>query len=830
MKKRLILSFIIPVLAILLVFLVLGISPFGDKSIIIIDANTQYISFITYLRTIMSNLNNLKYTFSTTLGSNLIPLLGYYMMSPLNLITLLFKPENMQLALTIIILLKIGLSGLSMEYFLQKKYPNKNTLLFSLCYALMSYSIVYMYHIMWLDAVILFPIIILGIDNIFKNKSPLLYIISLSLSIILNYYMGIIVCLGSVIYFIYKYILEHKTIKKLKTIINYSISSLLAGLTSMFIIIPTLIGLGSGKATFSLSNLKFGISISYLEVIAKSFTASVGEGETWHGGPMIACGMIIVVLLILYFLNKKISKREKIINGLFVFFLASTFAITSLDLLFHGLNTPNCFDYRHAFIFVFFIILIAINSYMNLKVNKKDIFITGIILFVLSALIYICKYDFNKTTYGLTILLSLIISFIILLVLLKNKKPYKVLFIITVIDLFINVLAGVVMITMSDKVLVSKYKEHVTATNEIVDKLKEYDSTFYRMEKTYDRSTKDSMLTLNDSMIFNYNGISHFDSTTRSDVEIFLENFGFRRLLTRTYYNKEGSTTAADMLFGIKYVLSDSEYKNYEEILTTDNLSIYENPYYLPVAYKIEDDNINLDNDSVFENMNSVITSFTNIDNDIYRDASYQFDNYKEDDKYIYTYNIEVEKTDEIYFHFPCDDALSTNYNNGKMYVNGVEIGIYFSKYNWGVMSLGEYNVGDEVEVKFVFDKEVSLNDPYFVYEDKDVLKEHHDILSSNVLNLEKINNSRLKGKIELESDSKIIITIPYDEGWNVKVDGKSIQKTKSLDVLMSIELDKGVHNVELIYTPKGLKEGVIISLSSVALIIIYLYIRKRIH
>lgn len=828
MRKKLILSFIIPITILLVTFLIVGIYPFGDKTIIVIDSNTQYVSFITYLRTILMGTNDFKYTFSTTLGSNFIPLFGYYLASPFNLITLLFKPENMKFALTLIILIKIGLSSLFMEYYLQKKYPNKNTLLFSLCYSLMSYNIVYMYHVMWLDSVMLFPIVILGIDYIFNNKSPALYIISLAISIIFNYYIGIIVCLGSLIYFVYKCIYENNNINKVKTFINYSISSLLAGMASMFILIPSFFGIIKGKANFSLSNLNFGITTSYLKIIAKTFTASLGEGETWNGGPMIACGMIIVVLLILYFINKKISKRNKIINGIFIIFLLSTFAIGALDLLFHGLNTPNCFDYRHAFIVVFFLITIATDSYMNLTKDKKDLKLTLLITFIVSVIIYFAKYKFNQSTYGLTILLSFIITFLILFILYKNKKPYKFLLIITIIDLLINSTAGVLMITLSDKQSINNYQNYVESTNKIIDNLKEYDNTFYRVEKTYDRETNENMLSINDSMIFNYNGISHFDSTSRSDVEIFLEKLGFRRLLTRSYYNKNGSTTVADMLLGVKYVVSYEQYKNYKEIIKNDNLKIYQNPYYLSLGYTIDDFDITLEKDP-FLNMNNIVKEFTNVSKDIYEIEDYKENKFIDsEEKYVYTYEIEVSSNDELYFYFDTPDEIQTKYMNALMYVNDVYIDKYFSKYNWGVMSLGNYNIGDKVELKFVFDKDIIINNPYFYYENMDILEEQYDVLKENTVNLEMITSSHLKSNINLNSSKDVILSIPYDEGWHIKVNDKEIKQYKILDVLTGIKLKEGINEIDLTYTPKGLKEGLIISSVSIVGIIIYLLLRNK--
>ena len=332
MKKNLLKTFLITLSILLIVFITFGIYPFGDKTIIVIDSNTQYVSFISYLKSVFLGNNDFKYLFSSSLGANFIPLLGYYLMSPFNLLAVLFNLENIKLFMTISIIIKICLCSVTMQYFLNKKFDTEKSYIFSISYALMAYNIVYMYHLMWLDSVIMFPLVMLGIDYIFKEKNVLLYIISLGLSIIFNYYIGVMICIASVIYFIYKFILDYKVINRVKVIINYCISSLLGGLLSMFILIPSLLGLQGGKASFSLENLDLSFNTSYLNVIAKTFTASLGDGETWHGGPMIACGMFMFVLTIIYFFNKKINKKEKIIDGILLFLLASTFVIKPLDL------------------------------------------------------------------------------------------------------------------------------------------------------------------------------------------------------------------------------------------------------------------------------------------------------------------------------------------------------------------------------------------------------------------------------------------------------------------------------------------------------------------
>lgn len=825
MKKNLLKTFLITLSILLVVFITLGIYPFGDKTIIVIDSNTQYVSFISYLKSIFLGNNDFKYLFSSSLGSNFIPLLGYYLMSPFNLLSLLFNLENIKLFMTISIIIKICLCSVTMEYFLNKKFNTEKSYIFSISYALMAYNIVYMYHLMWLDSVIMFPLVILGIDYIFKEKNVLLYIISLALSIIFNYYIGVMICIASVIYFIYKFILDYKVINRVKVINNYCISSLLGGFLSMFILIPSLLGLQGGKAAFSLENLSFSFNTSYLKVIAKTYTASLGDGETWHGGPMIACGMFMFILTIMYFFNKKINKREKIIDGVLLFALASTFVIKPLDLLFHGLTVPNCFDYRHAFIFVFFYILIAFKSFKNINLNKKY---NKSIIYIISGIfvsVYICKFKMFTSMYNLSIIYSFIICLIFVYLLIKRKNKY--IYLLVILDLIINTGAGVLLITLSDKQSFDNYQNYVVHTKEVIDSIK--DNSFYRLEKTYDRETNENMLSINDSMIFDYNGISHFDSTSKESTEEFLENIGYRKLITRAYYNMNGGTTLGDSLLGIKYILSKDSYKNYDQILHKNDISVYKNPYYLSIGYSIKNDDVVFIN-NIFENQNSLVKSFTGVEEDIYNEALYEvsYENIeKEDNKYVpngigtLTYKIKVSENNNLYLGSRMNEDI-TNYADALMYVNGSYVDDYFTKYNSGVYDLGEFNIGDIVEVKFEFAKELIMDNIYFYYEDLNVLEKHYDVLKQKQVNIKKVSSSHLIGDIELEEDAKILFTIPYDEGWSIYVDGKKESVNNAFDTLMTIDLEKGIHEIELNFEPKGLNIGICISSVSMVIIIAF--------
>ena len=61
---------------------------------------------------------------------------------------------------------------------------------------------------MWLDCILLFPVIMQGLERLVKEKKGILYCISLGVSILSNYYISIMICMFMVIYYFCLLILE----------------------------------------------------------------------------------------------------------------------------------------------------------------------------------------------------------------------------------------------------------------------------------------------------------------------------------------------------------------------------------------------------------------------------------------------------------------------------------------------------------------------------------------------------------------------------------------------------------------------------------------------
>lgn len=209
------LSFLIPMFIVMFAVSYLGIYPFGEDTYLPVDTYLQYTGFFDYFRDTFLGDSSIFYSLSKSIGGEMYGLFAYYLASPFNLVFLFFSKANTPFAFWVIFMLKTAAAGSTMFYYLNRKNGVKlSNLAFSCMYALSSYVINYGFNIMWLDGVILLPFIIAGVEDLLDYKKPLLYTITLSLAMITNYYIGFMICIFSVMYFVYKIICENVKSKK----------------------------------------------------------------------------------------------------------------------------------------------------------------------------------------------------------------------------------------------------------------------------------------------------------------------------------------------------------------------------------------------------------------------------------------------------------------------------------------------------------------------------------------------------------------------------------------------------------------------------------------
>ena len=182
--------------------------PFGDGSLLAIDAWGQYYPMLCAMKEAIKS-GELFWSYKGLLGFNLWAQNAYYTNSVLWL-PLYLLPDRLMLAgINISAAIRIGLAGLTCSIYLSgcttKKKPRGMDVklpVFSAAYALSAYTLAFINQFMWMDAVICLPLVIKGIDNIRSKKAGILYTAALSYTIISNFYIGYMVCLFSVVYFV----------------------------------------------------------------------------------------------------------------------------------------------------------------------------------------------------------------------------------------------------------------------------------------------------------------------------------------------------------------------------------------------------------------------------------------------------------------------------------------------------------------------------------------------------------------------------------------------------------------------------------------------------
>ncbi|MGE5494988.1 MAG: YfhO family protein [Burkholderiales bacterium] len=867
------LSFLIPAFIMTLVCLTLNIYPFGGKTLLISDMSNQYVSFLSYFRTLFSG-NDVFYTFSKSLGGDMAGLLSYYLFSPFNLITLPFSTEALPLAVNIIIVSKIAACGFTFCIYLGKSFGlRRSSLLFSSAYALMAYNLAYCFNIMWLDGVILLPLIILGINGIFERKSALGYLLALSAALVTNYYIGFMLCIFSVLYFIYRFFvtLSRENLRQtLKAAAPYALSSIAAAGLAAVVLIPAFYSLKDGKAYFSFEALTLTPNFAFTDVFSKLFTGAFSWDEEIAGLPNIFCGIPVLILALQYFLNGAVRLRERICSALLAAALLLSFYITMFNLVWHGFAPPSWFLYRYSFVFSFVVITLAYRNYLNLSTLTPSRIICAALVFIgcaafvadknfaflshdfiyldvllaaiASALVYACARIEYRTAKKPAPYIDPALSPVPVL----RKKPGRTLPVVIALlavmqlgNLWLNAYHTIGKLNEVFCEDVSYFTEYARNTGKTIGGVKSGDGGFYRIEKTF-------IYNMNDSMLFDYAGITHFSSTQKNPIKAFLEKLGFRNYYDYWVFYGSGSTVWADSLLGVKYLITDTgTIKPYETVSDENGVTVLRNPYALPLGFAAPADAGSVDlsgETSLFEAQNSIFRGLAPQNTgDIFTPAPAHISlvNATEqnvDGCRVYTktdaskdafvdYEISITSTDTLYCYLYAPDI-----QDAEIFVNGEPRGRYFDTYKWNIFAVGSFAPGDTVTVRVkLLGEKLSVLREEFYYESMEALRRCHEALSGGFCSLAKISSSHIEGTVNVEGENKLIVfTIPYESAWSVYIDGEPAQVSPVFGALLGAHVSPGSHSIELRYIPEGFWLGLAVSGASLLAVVMYAVLRIR--
>ncbi len=830
-------SFISPVIIMIGVYLSQGIYWNSDTSPLLGDGFHQYVIFDVALRNILHGNGSLFYTFTSGLGLNFYALSSYYLGSFLSPLVYFFDLTNMPDAVYLTTLLKFGLIGLSTYFSLNKLFksiPKPLKLALSTSYALMSFTVSQLEIKTWLDVFILIPLIITGLQLLITEKKFLLYFTSLSILFIQNYYFGYMTALFLIFWYLCQISWNFKTRKS--SVLDFIVISFLAGMASLILTLPTLFDLQThGEKLTEIT--KFQTESSwYLDLFAKQF---IGSFDTTKYGaiPMIFVGLLPFILTILFFTLKSIKFHVKLIYAIFFAFLIASFYIEALDLFWQGMHTPNMFLHRYAWIFSTLLIYTAAEVLNRLKEIKIWNFLVSLFLIVTGflATIYLKSHYSFLTDLNILLTLEFLIVYSLLLLTVIKKFISVNLFAI-LISLFIMVEVSLNASSQIDGIAKEWGFASRSAYSRDIPAMESF-STYIGNQFT--RTEKLETQTGNDSMKFNYNGISQFSSVRNRSASSTLDKLGFKSSGTNLNLRYANNSILADSLFGIQYNISDSPIDKYgfKDIYQKDNLTLYENQYSLPIAFASQSvyNDVKF-NEHTLDNQASFLNQLANVNFDYFSPIPYDKTENTNDlisvtsssnEDAAIQYQIEVPENSQVYLSFTNLHFSNDKQKKVDILVNGEKKTFttdnVFSFFNLGYTKEKKtFNIN----VSFPGNSQVSFESPTFYRLDTKTFTEAIQKIKEQPVTVSTSKN-KVFATYDVQQDTSIFFTIPYDKGWSAYQDGKKIEIKQAQTGFMKVDVPKGKGTITLSFIPNGFITGAICSFTSLLLFGIYNHRRK---
>lgn len=829
-------SFLIPFTIVIVIWSLLGVAPFGDNNLLASDLGSQYLPFLNNFKRFVEEGTLTFYSFTNGIGDTIFPLSSYYLLSPFNILALFFSYEELPMAIVWIITLKITCIGGSMFYYLKKTYTDVSafTWIFSTAFSLCGFVAAYSINFMWLDILILLPLLAIGLQKLWYEKKVTLYVAILFLSIFTNYYMGYMVCIFAVGYSIYLYI-KQSAAPSIKGFIQegkiFFISSLFSGISTSFILLPALEGMLQTKKTdFNLSTFmplpKFG----------PSFFSQFGIGTVdfdlrLSHLPTVFSGILILLLFLTYFMLDSIPKKEKKLTLFLVLFLFASFWLELINTIWHMFQSPAGFPYRNTFIFSFLIIKFAYEAFLRLKDGEKLPLKAPIVYTLCLGAGYIFLGFFYQEfvlSYSYAAISLLLIWLYYYLFnhrkMNEEQHPQKkyvsiLLCLLVFVELGGNYWISLKAIPFGDQSAFERtYKEQEQALAIIEGE------DLFRIKQTIvseDAGYAEKNNGYNDSILYGYAGISSYTSTLHSETQDSLNALGLYQKNDRRIGYVDDSQVV-NFLLNVPYQLSPTENNFRETVDTVGKTTIYKNNEAIGMGFLVpqEFSEVDLITDKPLKNQEELLQAIkSNPDN--YFKTTKKISEQVAEDKKSYELNMTPTADGEVYFHLPKMrwSSIESFTINGKVIKPNVYI-----KTNQ-LFNLGYFKKDEPIQLVLTSKKKLKLQSMELATLDQAAFDSLVDTQKQKAIDLRWTKKGELFGNISVKQEKQLLyLSVPYDENWLIKANGEKVEQVKVVGNLMAIPLKEGTYSIAMVYQSVSFYTGGLITLSTLVGFVLFKY------
>ena len=823
-KKQYIYTAIITFVLLSIIFIIRGIFPFGNNSIIWSDMHEQITAMYYHFYDAVHGSSSLLVDFNSGGGISFIGIIAYYIASPFTLVLLLFPRDMLANAVSLTVMLKIITASITCHYFLNYYFKNlkdHEKIFLSISYALSSYVLSLYVITTWMDAVYLFPILVIGLRKLLDGDSPRMYLITLILIMITAFYQSLMILLF-IIFVSAIYILIYKRGNKTtkKAIFNLGVCTVLAMITSSIVLIPSL--------TEVFASPKLGIT---LDNITKSRFGPLSDKISFFFTLAPLCALTIMQLL-----NYKKDKKNTLFGFALLLLLGIPVIIEPVNKLWHFGNYVY-FPYRYGYMIT--LVLVGISGYyLNNYKHKKAKFFEGnkIIPAVLSAIAIIVpivvtlkfKPQIIKLLDTLTITGNKKIALLLMAI-------FAMYFVVTLFTIYTNdfkkTYTKVIIYTLATVSILFNANLYI-GTFDFTGKLKLQYEEMHQMYKDNKFDDEFYIVDQHKNLITNFGMVAktrtytNFTSLVNDTNFRTLQSFGYDSLWMDT--EGLGGNLFTDMVFGNKYVFSkDKIDDSYLEEYYTDNyFNYYKVKKDMPYGYFINE------NKSVEKTKNSFEASNI-LSKEIINKDIFEIDKIFEAKEGIEPFEEEtVERTytvtekERIYLETFVDFYHNPKYKSYKafeVYVNDKLLEKeYPYKKRTGVLYLGEFE-NETVNVKLVTKKHVPFRN---VTIGRLKVSDVDNMLDNNPNNLKiEFKENRINIEIDSEKEGLMMLPLTYLDGYQ----SDSNEIVKVFDNFVGVKLNKGNNKLTITFVPDELKLGLIASALGLVMSIIFIELIRKI-
>lgn len=829
------------------------------------------------------------FSWNMGLGLDVIGQYSYYVLGDIfAYISLLFPMQYLDYAYTFLIILRLFCIGIAFIFY-GRYHKNKesNILIGAIIYTFSAFSLFAgVRHPYFLNAMILFPLLLFGIDKLLVENKKVPLAIFVAISAISNYYFFYMHTIMIIIYAIIRYIVMYRKegtkyfLKKLvKAISAYIIGILIAGI----ILLPTIYAFLNSARSGEEVICKYGQDY-YKSLFSINLLTVYGENWSYIG----VSSIILLMLPILW------SRRKKYLVYFSYFLIATIILIVPfLGSLMNGFSFPNNrWSFMYSFILAYIVTLC-----LDEKYDKKEIKYMCLFLVLYSITACIAILNIKSMSCFVIYLIQILIAFFMLIVILyKNYKKVLQLhekqnfkwpciiiskFNAIIILLIISNIAimGYGLYSSYDR----NYAKEFVSLEECEEKLatqmgknKNYSKSIQNIlnqDKTFYRISKIPHQVQNLSIYYNYPSTECFLSIGNKYVYDLNKQLADNNYSTTSCIRGIGDRTKITTILGNKYYITDE--KNnlnvpYGYFLAEEKNGVYTYKNKFPLSIGISYDEYILKDE--YENMNpiekeealinSVIIDDENKLNgfkmqkkeniedikNCYQEIPYKIIDEKQilKEKEIITkqknqsllLTIPEVKNAELYvyiseFEFKGNNKhkITANFHNNEISktIENKITSAYYQKAPEILLNFGYYEkINGNIKLTFSTKGSYKYNEIKVIAVPMDNYQKQVKKLQKTELKEVTCTNREIKGKVNLEKNSILQISTSYTNGWKAYVDQKPVNTINVNTAFIGIPIEKGEHEVYLQYEVPYLKHGIICSFIGIILLVVLSVLEKN--